>query len=127
MKIGEGRTIKGLLAQMKLGLTSEERILAEECLVIAFEDLYNQCRHPGCCCICGHQGKCPEDGPSCDEQPNYKKLVDIAANKLACTARALAMAKEALAHIHLKTEESWITKYVLDIGEEIERIELDKK
>lgn len=22
------------------------------------------CKHPGCCCVCGHQGKCPEDGPS---------------------------------------------------------------
>lgn len=21
------------------------------------------CNHPGCCCVCGHQGKCPEDGP----------------------------------------------------------------
>ena len=21
------------------------------------------CTHPGCCCVCGHQGKCPEDGP----------------------------------------------------------------
>lgn len=23
-----------------------------------------ECKHPGCCCVCGHQGKCPEDGPS---------------------------------------------------------------
>lgn len=22
------------------------------------------CIHPGCCCVCGHKGKCPEDGPS---------------------------------------------------------------
>lgn len=22
------------------------------------------CRHPGCCCVCGHQGKCPECGPT---------------------------------------------------------------
>lgn len=22
------------------------------------------CNHPGCCCVCGHRGKCPEDGPS---------------------------------------------------------------
>jgi hypothetical protein len=22
------------------------------------------CKHPGCCCVCGHQGTCPEDGPS---------------------------------------------------------------
>jgi len=21
------------------------------------------CKHPGCCCVCGHQGKCPECGP----------------------------------------------------------------
>lgn len=21
------------------------------------------CKHPGCCCVCGHTGKCPEDGP----------------------------------------------------------------
>lgn len=21
------------------------------------------CFHPGCCCVCGHQRKCPEDGP----------------------------------------------------------------
>lgn len=23
----------------------------------------NHCIHPGCCCVCGHKGKCPEDGP----------------------------------------------------------------
>lgn len=22
----------------------------------------NDCPHPGCCCVCGHQGRCPEDG-----------------------------------------------------------------
>lgn len=22
------------------------------------------CNHPGCCCVCGHRGTCPEDGPS---------------------------------------------------------------
>ncbi len=22
------------------------------------------CKHPGCACVCGHQGTCPEDGPS---------------------------------------------------------------
>lgn len=22
------------------------------------------CKHPGCCCVCGHRGECPEDGPS---------------------------------------------------------------
>lgn len=22
------------------------------------------CKHPGCCCVCGHQGKCPECGPT---------------------------------------------------------------
>lgn len=22
------------------------------------------CKHPGCCCVCGHQGECPEDRPS---------------------------------------------------------------
>lgn len=22
------------------------------------------CPHPGCCCVCGHQKKCPEDGPA---------------------------------------------------------------
>lgn len=27
-------------------------------------ELELECKHPGCCCVCGHQGKCPEDGPS---------------------------------------------------------------
>lgn len=22
------------------------------------------CKHPRCCCVCGHEGKCPEDGPT---------------------------------------------------------------
>ena len=22
-----------------------------------------ECKHPGCCCVCGHNGKCPECGP----------------------------------------------------------------
>lgn len=22
------------------------------------------CHHPGCCCVCNHTGRCPEDGPS---------------------------------------------------------------
>ena len=22
------------------------------------------CPHPGCCCVCGHEGRCPEDGPT---------------------------------------------------------------
>ncbi len=39
MQIGEGRTLKGLLLQMKLGQTSEERILAEECIEIAFDEI----------------------------------------------------------------------------------------
>lgn len=25
---------------------------------------FNDCKHPGCCCVCGHQGLCPEDGPT---------------------------------------------------------------
>ncbi len=24
----------------------------------------NHCHHPGCCCVCGHLGLCPECGPS---------------------------------------------------------------
>lgn len=28
------------------------------------EKLRRECRHPGCCCVCGHEGKCPEDGPT---------------------------------------------------------------
>jgi hypothetical protein len=25
--------------------------------------LENSCKHPNCGCVCGHTGKCPEDGP----------------------------------------------------------------
>ena len=42
---------------------------AEECRLGAVQ-FWNQrvgetksCPHPGCCCVCGHQGKSPEDGP----------------------------------------------------------------
>lgn len=28
------------------------------------EWLSHECLHPGCCCVCGHKGLCPEDGPS---------------------------------------------------------------
>lgn len=24
----------------------------------------DDCKHPGCCCVCGHNGTCPECGPS---------------------------------------------------------------
>lgn len=29
-----------------------------------FEAGKKDCSHPGCCCVCGHQGLCPEDGPT---------------------------------------------------------------
>lgn len=30
----------------------------------AYEQAMNYCKHPRCCCVCGHQGLCPEDGPT---------------------------------------------------------------
>jgi hypothetical protein len=33
-------------------------------LISVIEDAMKDCPHPGCCCVCGHAGKCPEDGPS---------------------------------------------------------------
>lgn len=26
-------------------------------------ELLKDCKHPKCCCVCGHEGKCPECGP----------------------------------------------------------------
>lgn len=31
--------------------------------IAALEAERNYCTHPGCGCVCGHKGKCPEDGP----------------------------------------------------------------
>lgn len=28
------------------------------------EEREKDCKHPGCCCVCGHQGRCPECGPT---------------------------------------------------------------
>jgi hypothetical protein len=42
-------------------LDLKKQILALHARLKAAE---NDCKHPGCCCVCGHQGKCPEDGPS---------------------------------------------------------------
>jgi hypothetical protein len=40
-----------------IGFTKE---LADFCNRI----INDNCPHPGCCCVCGHSGKCPEDGTS---------------------------------------------------------------
>jgi hypothetical protein len=68
MQIGKGRTLKGLLLQMKLGQTSEERILAEECIEIAFDELLKALND-----IAALEGKtllgkcCPSE--SCSDKP----------------------------------------------------------
>lgn len=40
-------------------LNGTTRILTQE-----INKLKKECKHPGCCCVCGHEGKCPECGPS---------------------------------------------------------------
>lgn len=47
----EIKTLRKMVEQ----LTTENAHLKESTLL---------CPHPGCCCVCGHQGLCPEDGPS---------------------------------------------------------------
>lgn len=37
--------------------------LQVEELIYRIEQLL-ECWHVGCACVCGHTGKCPEDGPS---------------------------------------------------------------
>lgn len=34
--------------------------------------LTDRCKHPGCCCVCGHLGLCPEDGPSLITGENFE-------------------------------------------------------
>lgn len=46
----------------KFGEVSGERLLAVAVGKLVREK--DSCPHPGCCCVCGHTGKCPEDGPS---------------------------------------------------------------
>jgi hypothetical protein len=48
------RKLRQKLRQARLMLKSVEETLSEKI----------SCNHPGCCCVCGHQGRCPEDGPT---------------------------------------------------------------
>jgi hypothetical protein len=43
----------------RVGMMPEDEALVRECI----EQAANDCKHPGCGCVCGHQQKCPEDGP----------------------------------------------------------------
>lgn len=52
----------------------EQACEAKQNFTLIFEDLLRKldmsedsnaiCKHPGCCCVCGHKGQCPEDGPT---------------------------------------------------------------
>lgn len=42
----------------------ETEINALRALVEKLKEETLHCKHPGCCCVCGHQQQCPEDGPS---------------------------------------------------------------
>lgn len=41
----------------------ENNMSSDMASFIAGWDANQLCKHPGCCCVCGHTGKCPEDGP----------------------------------------------------------------
>lgn len=67
--------VRAELAESKRELASceEERSNLARAVLKLGERVRNQerpdtdlldCKHPGCCCVCGHQGRCPEDGPS---------------------------------------------------------------
>lgn len=50
-------------------LTEEEQIEVLQAELAKIKTTVDFCNHPGCGCVCGHRGECPEDGPSRNSMP----------------------------------------------------------
>lgn len=46
------------MGKLKKRVEELEKIIKDR-----FELEIKDCKHPKCCCVCGHKGKCPECGP----------------------------------------------------------------
>lgn len=54
---------RALRAAHKKIKAERDRVAAKNIGLLQLISATDKCKHPGCCCVCGHTGSCPEDGP----------------------------------------------------------------